>query len=85
MAVLNIRNLPDEIHAKLRIRAAQAGRSMEAEARTILTEVITATDNALTAAELQQWVQALYDDRGGKPQNVVEKFIEERRLEAAAE
>ena len=33
MAVLNIRNLPDEVHAKLRVRAAKAGRSMEAEAR----------------------------------------------------
>ena len=42
MAVLNIRKLPDEIHRRLRLRAAKAGRSMEAEARAILTEVCMA-------------------------------------------
>ncbi len=39
MAVLNIRNLPEDVHARLRVRAAEAGRSMEAEAREILTTV----------------------------------------------
>jgi plasmid stability protein len=38
MATLNIRNLPDEVHGRLRVRAAEHGRSMEAEARSILTE-----------------------------------------------
>ena len=37
MATLNIRNLPDEVHRRLRVRAAEHGRSMEAEARAILT------------------------------------------------
>ena len=32
MATLNICRLPEDIHAKLRVRAAKAGRSMEAEA-----------------------------------------------------
>lgn len=36
MPVLNIRNLPAEVHARLRIRSARAGRSMETEARAIL-------------------------------------------------
>ena len=36
MATLNIRNLPDEVHRRLRLRAAEHGRSMEAEARAIL-------------------------------------------------
>ena len=36
MAILNIRRLRDDVHARLRIRAARAGRSMEAEAREIL-------------------------------------------------
>lgn len=40
MAVLTIRNLPDEIHRALRLRAAQHGRSMEAEVRTILQETV---------------------------------------------
>jgi len=37
MAILNIRRLADETHAQLRLRAAHNGRSMEAEARDILT------------------------------------------------
>jgi plasmid stability protein len=36
MATLNIRRLPDEVHARLRLHAARAGRSMEAEARAIV-------------------------------------------------
>jgi plasmid stability protein len=39
VAVLNIRNLPAEVHARLRVRAARGGRSMEAEARAILAAV----------------------------------------------
>ena len=36
MAILNIRQLADDVHARLRLRAAHNGRSMEAEARDIL-------------------------------------------------
>jgi Arc-like DNA binding domain len=36
MATLTVRNLPDEVRDALRVRAAQRGRSMEAEARAIL-------------------------------------------------
>jgi len=36
MATLTIRDLDDEVKARLRIRAAHNGRSMEAEARVIL-------------------------------------------------
>ena len=31
MAMLTARNVPDEVHRALRVRAAQHGRSMEAE------------------------------------------------------
>jgi plasmid stability protein len=40
MAVLTIRNLPDETHRALRIRAAEHGRSTEAEVRAILNEAV---------------------------------------------
>lgn len=40
MAVLTIRSLDDEVRDKLRVRAAQHGRSMEAEVRAILTEAV---------------------------------------------
>ena len=36
MAVLTVRNLPDAVHRALRIRAAEHGRSTEAEIRDIL-------------------------------------------------
>ncbi len=84
MAVLNIRNLPDEVHARLRIRAARAGRSMEAEARTILIEACRQEEEPpLTAEALQAWVEQLYG--GKKPTNVVEHLIRERRAEAERE
>lgn len=40
MAVLTVRNLPDEVHRALRLRAAQHGRSTEAEVRAILEEAV---------------------------------------------
>ena len=40
MAVLTIRGLDDDVRDKLRVRAAEHGRSMEAEARAILTEAV---------------------------------------------
>jgi len=39
MAVLTVRNLPDEVHRSLRVRAARNGRSTEAEVRAILTDI----------------------------------------------
>jgi antitoxin FitA len=39
MATLHIRDLKDSVKEDLRVRAAQHGRSMEAEARAILEQV----------------------------------------------
>lgn len=36
MAMLTVRNLPDDVHRALRVLAAQHGRSTEAEVREIL-------------------------------------------------
>lgn len=36
MAMLTVRNLPDDVHRALKIQAAQHGRSTEAEVRAIL-------------------------------------------------
>lgn len=83
MAILNIRNLPDDVHARLRVRAAKAGRSMEAEARAILTAVVSQDASSIPATDLQAWVDQLYGDN--KPTNVVETLIAERRQEATLE
>ncbi len=80
MAILNIRNLPDDVHARLRVRAAENGRSMEAEARAILSEVCSRSGPVSDAAALPTWIDTLY--RGDKPDSVVDDLIAERRREA---
>ncbi|BDI05751.1 FitA-like ribbon-helix-helix domain-containing protein [Sphaerotilus microaerophilus] len=40
MPTLTVRNLPDEVHRALRLRAAQHGRSTEAEVRDILDATV---------------------------------------------
>ena len=40
MAMLTVRNLPDEVHRALRVRAAHHGRSTEAEVRDILESAV---------------------------------------------
>jgi len=40
MATVTIRNLPDEVHRALRVRAATYGRSTEAEIRDILETTV---------------------------------------------
>jgi antitoxin FitA len=41
MAMLTVRNLPDEVHRALRVRAARQGHSMEAEVREILESAVS--------------------------------------------
>ncbi len=40
MAMLTVRNLPDEVHRALRVQAALHGRSTEAEVREILASAV---------------------------------------------
>jgi len=40
MATLTIRDLDDDVKARLRVQAAEHGRSMEAEARALLTAAL---------------------------------------------
>ncbi|WP_063062468.1 FitA-like ribbon-helix-helix domain-containing protein [Nocardia sienata] len=41
MARLTVRDLPDDVREALRVRAAQHGRSTEAEVRAILIETVS--------------------------------------------
>ena len=41
MAMLTIRDLPDEVHRALRLRAARHGHSMESEVREILASTVS--------------------------------------------
>ena len=40
MAMLTVRNLPEEVHRALRVRATEHSRSTEAEVRAILEEAV---------------------------------------------
>ena len=40
MAMLTVRNVPDDVHRALRVRAAQHGHSTEAEVRAILAAAV---------------------------------------------
>ena len=51
MAALSIRDLDDEVRERLRVRAAQHGRSMEAEIRAILTEAVSARTDSTGLAQ----------------------------------
>lgn len=81
MAVLTVRNLPDNVHRALKVRAAQHGRSTEAEVRDILERAakpegrvklgslltsIAAEAGGLTDAEAEQ-VSALRDKTPAQP------------------
>ena len=84
MATLNIRNLPDEVHRELRLRAARHNRSMEAEARAILGEVCKPRRPVEEVVrEVQTWVDELYGPN--KPKDVSKELIRERREEAERE
>ncbi|MCC5885082.1 MAG: Arc family DNA-binding protein [Gammaproteobacteria bacterium] len=80
MAVLTIRNLPDEVRDRLRLRAARAGKSMEAEVREILIQASVEPSENLTGRSLQDWVDELYG--GQRPADAVSDLIEGRRREA---
>lgn len=83
MATLNIRNLPDETHRALRVRAARRNRSMEAEARSILVAACTPPDARVTVGDLQRMVDEMYGAE--KPADASGDLIRERREEAARE
>jgi plasmid stability protein len=63
MPTLIVRDLPDEVLARLGVRAAKAGRSMEAEARAILATAVAQEGEGVDAADLQSFVGSLYGGR----------------------
>lgn len=81
MANVTIRNLPDEVHRALRVRAATHGRSTEAEIRDILEATVRPPERVklgsllasiareaggLTDAEVQQ-INQLRDKTPAEP------------------
>ncbi|MCY4591496.1 MAG: plasmid stabilization protein [Alphaproteobacteria bacterium] len=52
MAMLTVRNLPDEVHRALRVRATLRGRGTEAEVRAILAEAALPEGRAALGTQL---------------------------------
>ena len=62
MATLVIRDLDDEVKARLRVQAAEHGRSMEAEARAILAAAVR---GRRPPRRLGSHIRAQFADLGG--------------------
>lgn len=64
MAALTIRRLDESLKTRLRIRAAQNGRSMEEEARVILAEVLGESATGSGALLVERFRQAFGPENG---------------------
>ncbi len=64
MATLTIRNVDAAVKDRLRVRAARPGRSMEAEARTILREAV-AGDRDQSEPNLAEAIRRRFAPLGG--------------------
>lgn len=62
MGSITIRNLDDDVKRRLRVRAAEHGRSMEEEAREILRQVVT---RPAPSRDLGQSIHARFAELGG--------------------
>jgi len=62
VAAVSIRDLDDGVRERLRVRAAQHGRSMEAEIRAILTDAVSPPADSIGLA---QALLARFGDLGG--------------------
>jgi plasmid stability protein len=85
MATLTIRNLPDELHAALRVRAARNGRSMEAELREMIARGLEAQPTNSSVQQFDDSIRAAQADFAAYRMEGVlasEELIAERRLEA---
>ena len=63
MASITIRNLDDDVRTRLRIRAAEHGRSMEEEVRIILREAVS--DGRAGPRDLAKFTRECFAPLGG--------------------
>ena len=84
MATLTIRDLPDDDRDALRVRAAEHGRSMEAEVRVLIHDALRAPKKLSVEARIKKAQDRIRAANGGvMPAGLVDAFLAERR-EAAA-
>lgn len=83
MGVLTVGDLPEEVMDRLRERAVRAGRSLEAEVLSILTQASLEDCQGQSETSIQSWVSGLYG--GSLPMGVVDDLIETRRRQATSD
>ncbi|HEY8567511.1 MAG TPA: Arc family DNA-binding protein [Beijerinckiaceae bacterium] len=83
MATLTIRNLPDDVRDKLRVRAARNGRSTEAEVRSLIAEAVGAEVSAPrpSVEERVKRLQEAFAPYRSPTGSLVDEFVAERRIE----
>jgi antitoxin FitA len=59
MATVTVRNLPEAVHRAIRVRAAEHGRSAEAEIREILAASVLPIGRLKIGTELRQFAAQL--------------------------
>lgn len=62
MSVVTVRNLPEETHRALKQRAAEHGRSTEAEIREILEEAVRPKTRVKIGSELAAFGRRFVED-----------------------
>lgn len=86
MATLTIRDLPDSVREKLRMRAAGNGRSMEAEVRTLLAASVerpsASSDRKAHWEAAVREAQEVFAPYRHPKVSIVDELIADRRLEA---
>jgi plasmid stability protein len=78
VSTLTIRNIDDELKSQLRIRAAEHGRSMEAEVRDILR---LALQNQVPEYGLGTWIHQRFAEIGGAELDLPERSEQPRYVD----
>ncbi|WP_084113063.1 FitA-like ribbon-helix-helix domain-containing protein [Belnapia moabensis] len=79
MATLTVRNLDDSVVRALRVRAAERGRSAEAEHREILREVLTGIRQPSPRATAANRLAEFRHRTAGRGSATVTELLEESR------
>ncbi len=73
MSTMTIRNIDDDLKSRLRVRAAENGRSMEAEVRQILKTALDrdqAENRPVPEKGLGTWIHEHFAEIGGVELNI---------------
>jgi plasmid stability protein len=84
MATLTVRNLDDEVVRALRVRAAENGRSAEAEHREILRQTLTGNRQASSRAAAERLAE-FRRRTAGRGSATSAKLLEESRASRAGD